>query len=208
MDAIQCAVVGLGFFGEKHAEVLSDLPGVRLEALCTRRTGRLRELAERFRVEKSFTDYRELLKDRDIQVVDVVTPYTEHSRIVVDALQADQDVFVEKPMASTVAECGDMVAAAKAAVDEGRLGQVRVRRRRCRRCGIDMGPAGQHAYQIEARFDIIGIDGALTIDCGETGTTVNDSQDIHKPDTAYWPLVHGTSSDTSPIVFGGAKSPT
>lgn len=43
---------------------------------------------------------------------------------------------------------------------------------------------------IDARFEVIGTDGMLTIDCANTGLTILDGDGPHKPDTAYWPLVH------------------
>ena len=48
-------------------------------------------------------------------------------------------------------------------------------------------------FQIDARFEIIGTKGAIYIDCGNAGVTINDKAGIHKPDTVYWPYLHGRS---------------
>jgi UDP-N-acetylglucosamine 3-dehydrogenase len=67
------AVIGLGWFGEKHCEALAGLPNVELFALCTRRPQRLQEVARRFGVRHVFTDYRELLADPAVEAVSVTT---------------------------------------------------------------------------------------------------------------------------------------
>ena len=58
MHRIKYGVIGLGWFGEKHCEALSAIPQVDLTALCTRTPSRLEELAGRFDVGRTFTDYR------------------------------------------------------------------------------------------------------------------------------------------------------
>ena len=47
-------------------------------------------------------------------------------------------------------------------------------------------------YQIDARMEVIGTDGALYIDCAEAGLTIHDARGASLPDTAYWPEQHGT----------------
>ena len=42
-------------------------------------------------------------------------------------------------------------------------------------------------FTIDARMEIIGTKGAIYIDCGNSGLTINDSTGLYKPDTAYWP---------------------
>ena len=48
-------------------------------------------------------------------------------------------------------------------------------------------------FTIDARLEIIGTDGAIYVDCGNAGLTINDATGLHKPDTAYWPDLHGVS---------------
>ena len=47
MDKIKYAVIGLGWFGEKHCEAIAGLPNAELYALCTRNPERLQEVANR-----------------------------------------------------------------------------------------------------------------------------------------------------------------
>jgi predicted dehydrogenase len=63
---LRWGVIGLGWFGEVHADALSVMPGVELAAFCTRRRERLDELGRRFAVAKRYTDYRQLLADPEV----------------------------------------------------------------------------------------------------------------------------------------------
>ena len=114
MKRVKFAVIGLGWFGEKHCEVLSGIPQVELFALCTRTKSRLHELAERFNVTHTYTDYNELLANEEIEAVNVVTMWDQHTGPALAALSAGKHVFVEKPMASTLADCEAIVNAANA----------------------------------------------------------------------------------------------
>ncbi len=48
--AVRWGVIGLGWFGEVHADNLSEMPDIELTALCTRRPERLNEVADRLNV--------------------------------------------------------------------------------------------------------------------------------------------------------------
>ncbi len=146
MDTVRYAVIGLGFFGEKHTEILSEMPEIELVAVCTRRPHRLEDVARRFGVPKAYTDYKELLADNEVDAVSIVTHVNDHRDIAIDALNAGKHVFLEKPMAGTVEDCDAIieasklakgsfmvghicrfdsrVALAKAAIDEGRVGKI------------------------------------------------------------------------------------
>jgi len=112
---VRYAVIGLGWFGEKHCEALAGLANVELFALCTRRQERLHELARRFGVKHVYTDFGELLTNPDIDAVSVVTMWDQHTAPALAALTAGKHVFLEKPMASTVEDCDAIVHAAKSA---------------------------------------------------------------------------------------------
>lgn len=143
---VRWGLIGLGWFGEVHAEALATMPGIELAALCTRRPQRLAEIADRFGVAKRYTDYRDLLADPEIDVVGVITHIHDHCKIAIDALRSGKHVFLEKPMAPSVADCDRILAAAdqaagylmvghicrfdprvvlaKEAIDAGRIGRI------------------------------------------------------------------------------------
>ncbi|MGQ9731778.1 MAG: Gfo/Idh/MocA family protein, partial [Candidatus Zipacnadales bacterium] len=124
MSKIKYGVIGLGWFGEKHCEALSGIPSVELYALCTRTESRLKALAKTFGVAKTFTDYHEMLKDPELQAVSVVTMWDQHAAPTLAALKAGKHVFLEKPMASTMADCRKIVNAAHTAPGYFMVGHI------------------------------------------------------------------------------------
>ncbi|MCH9656207.1 MAG: Gfo/Idh/MocA family oxidoreductase [Planctomycetes bacterium] len=143
---VRWGVIGLGWFGEVHADNLSEMPDIELAALCTRRPERLGEVADRLGVKRRYTDYRDLLADPEIDVVSITTHINDHRDIAIDALRSGKHVLLEKPMAPTVADCEQIVEAArnaegflmvghicrfdprvtmaKQAIEEGRIGKI------------------------------------------------------------------------------------
>ena len=109
--SVRWGVIGLGWFGEVHADNLAEMPDIELTALCTRRPERLAEIADRLDVEKRYTDYQQLLADPDVDAVSVTTHFYDHRQITIDALRAGKYVLLEKPMAPTVADCDHFVVA-------------------------------------------------------------------------------------------------
>ncbi|QDT26351.1 Inositol 2-dehydrogenase [Gimesia panareensis] len=144
--AVRWGVIGLGWFGEVHADNLAEMPDIELTALCTRRPDRLNEVADRLNVSKRYTDYHELLADPDIDVVSITTHIYDHREIAIDALRSGKHVLLEKPMAPTLADCEQILEAAgqsdglfmvghicrfdprvtiaKQAIEEGRIGKI------------------------------------------------------------------------------------
>lgn len=143
---VRWGVIGLGWFGEIHADTLAQMPGIELAGLCTRRSQRVQELGDRHGVAGRYADYRELLADPSIDAVSITTHLHDHRDIAVAALRAGKHVFLEKPMAPTVEDCNQIIEAAQAsdglfmvghicrfdprvalakqAIDEGRLGRI------------------------------------------------------------------------------------
>jgi len=121
---VKYGVIGLGWFGEKHCEALSGIPTIELCALCTRTESRLKALGKEFGVERLYTDYREMLADPELDAVSIVTMWDQHKAPAIAALEAGKHVFLEKPMASTVADCRAIVAAAKRATGFFMVGHI------------------------------------------------------------------------------------
>jgi UDP-N-acetylglucosamine 3-dehydrogenase len=111
MERIRCGVIGLGWFGEHHVDVLQQLPLADVTAVCTRRPDHLREMADKYNIAKTFTSYEELLADEEIDMVTVVTHVDNHLEPTIAAIRAGKHVFLEKPMADTVEQCDQILAA-------------------------------------------------------------------------------------------------
>jgi len=118
MDRIvKIGIIGCGgIANNKHMPSLAKLPNVEMVAFCDV----IPERAEAAKAKygkpdaRVYTDYKELLKEAEVEVVHVLTPNKSHADISVDALYAGKHVMCEKPMAKTAADAERMVEAAKA----------------------------------------------------------------------------------------------
>lgn len=115
-DDLRFGVVGLGEFGELYVTGLTSLwpaLGVRVTAVCSATAERARAIASRAEGIRWYTDAAELAASPEIDVVCVVTAEADHRGPVLAALVAEKDVIVEKPLATTLAEADEMIAAAR-----------------------------------------------------------------------------------------------
>lgn len=113
---VRVGIIGCGgiAFG-KHMPSLKTVPEVEMVAFCDIIPERAEDAAAKFGVEgsKCYADYRELLEDKSIDVVHVLTPNKSHSEITVAALESGKHVMCEKPMAKTYADAVKMLEVAK-----------------------------------------------------------------------------------------------
>ena len=114
MDKIKVCLIGCGRAGMIHArDYAGKVQGAELIALCDPIEDNLKKAQEEVKVQYTYTDYKEALKNKDIDAVVVVTPTKFHHDIVVSAAKAKKHVFCEKPMAETEEECDEMIDACK-----------------------------------------------------------------------------------------------
>lgn len=125
------AVVGLAFMGRAHSHAWRnvgafhpDLPRVRRRVLVGRDRQRTAGAAAALGWEDATTDWRAVLADDRVDVVDLCVPGHLHAEMAIAALAAGKHVLVEKPLANSVAEAEAMVAAAEAAAGRGVHGMV------------------------------------------------------------------------------------
>jgi predicted dehydrogenase len=102
-------VIGVGYLGRHHARILSQLPGVELVAVVDTNGGRAAEIAAANRTHP-FREYREIIDMVD--AVTVAVPTELHREIALPFLEAGIPVLVEKPMARSLGEADQMIAAA------------------------------------------------------------------------------------------------
>lgn len=109
---INIAIIGLGF-GAEFIPIYQQHPNANMYAICQRDTEKLNNIGDAFGITKRYTDYDELLKDPDIDAVHINTPIQNHAEQSLKALRAGKHVACTVPMATTVEECRQIVAAVK-----------------------------------------------------------------------------------------------
>lgn len=113
---VRWGIIGCGNVTEvKSGPAFQKVESSELVAVM-RRTGELaKDYAERHGVPKWYDDADALINDPEVDAVYIATPPGSHKEYTIKAAQAGKPVYVEKPMARTVKECQEMIAACEAA---------------------------------------------------------------------------------------------
>jgi len=154
MREIGVGLVGYKFMGRAHSNAYRQVsrffdvdPQPVMRAICGRDETAVSAAAATMGWESVESDYRQLVNRSDIGLVDVSTPGHLHKDVVIAALEAGKHVLCEKPLANTLGEAAEMLAAAKKAgtitmvnfnyrrvpavqfakqlIDDGSLGEIR-----------------------------------------------------------------------------------
>jgi len=113
-DAIVFGLIGCGGQGKYVLGRFQKLPGVRVAGVCDVHRGRLAEAQKQAGEKaKAYTDYRKLLEDKSIDAVIVATTGHWHVLPTIDACAAGKDVYVEKPLGTSIGEGRAAVKAAR-----------------------------------------------------------------------------------------------
>ncbi|MBP8131133.1 MAG: Gfo/Idh/MocA family oxidoreductase [Candidatus Hydrogenedentes bacterium] len=112
------ATVGVGLVGSQfistiHARALRHCPEARLVAVASPTPGHAAQFAAAHGIPSHYGDYREMLANRDVDLVLIGAPNRLHCAITLDAAAARKHVVVEKPMCLNLAEADRMIAACR-----------------------------------------------------------------------------------------------
>jgi predicted dehydrogenase len=105
---IRVGVIGTGFGASLHLSALRENADFFTTAICSRRPERARAAALDHGIPSHGADYRELVRDTDVEAVIVASPPHLHHAMAIAALEAGKHVLCEKPMARNLAEARDM----------------------------------------------------------------------------------------------------
>ncbi|WP_165073926.1 Gfo/Idh/MocA family protein [Paludisphaera rhizosphaerae] len=105
---IRVAIIGLGF-GAEFIPIYQNYPGAEMYAVCRRDKKGLDEVGERYGIKARYQDYRELLKDPDVDVVHINSPIPDHAWMSIEALNAGKHVACTVPMATSIEDCKKVV---------------------------------------------------------------------------------------------------
>jgi predicted dehydrogenase len=111
---IRVALLGAGFIQDVHARAVQEHPGGELVAVANWREPSARALAERYGIPRVTTEWEEIAATTDVDAAIVATPNVLHAPQAIALLRSGKHVMVEKPMATTVAECDAMIKASRA----------------------------------------------------------------------------------------------
>ena len=122
MKEVGVALIGHRFMGRAHSNAyrqvgpfMSPRLTPRMKVLCGRDGKAVAKAARELGWEEAATDWREVVKRPDIDIVDVATPGDSHAEIAIAAARAGKTVFCEKPLANTVREAESMLKAVEKA---------------------------------------------------------------------------------------------
>jgi predicted dehydrogenase len=110
--ALRVGLVGLGYWGPNYARVLTELPDAELVAACDLREEATSLVHNRYPRVRTARDPAEVISAPDTDAIIISTPTSTHYPLALAALGAGKHVLCEKPMATTTAECDDLIATA------------------------------------------------------------------------------------------------
>ena len=111
---LNIALIGAGGMGTGDTNTALSHEGIKLKAVCDLYQGRLKKAKENWGDDIfTTTDYKEILKRKDVDVVIIGTPDHWHKQISIDALNAGKHVYCEKPMIHSVNEGQEIISAWK-----------------------------------------------------------------------------------------------
>jgi len=123
---IRAGVVGMGFIGQVHAKCYQATEGATLAAVCDTDEAKLKPASEAacdiagtgkpldLTGIELYTDFERMLAEAKLDAVSIALPTPMHADFTIKALEAGLNVLCEKPMASNLKQCDQMIAAAEA----------------------------------------------------------------------------------------------
>jgi predicted dehydrogenase len=123
-ETLGIGCIGLGTRGGDLINSVAPIPGLKVVAVCDVYKPHLQKGVERSQNPevKAYSDYRQLLADKNVDAIVIATPDHWHTPIVLDAVKAGKDIYCEKGWARTMAEARQMRAAIKSAGTVFQLG--------------------------------------------------------------------------------------
>jgi len=106
LDPVRVGVIGVGYLGQHHARVYSELPGVELVGVVDINKERAKEVAERY-FTSAFFDYQDLFGKVD--AVSIVVPTVIHRDIAGRFIEQGINILIEKPVTTSLEEARELM---------------------------------------------------------------------------------------------------
>lgn len=107
------AVVGCGYWGPNLIRNFRSLNGVRVKTICDCNSERLACMEKLYPEARPTSKFQDVIEDSEIDLVAIATPVHTHASLAIECLKAGKHVFVEKPLAASVADCRNLIGAAE-----------------------------------------------------------------------------------------------
>ncbi|MES2660439.1 MAG: Gfo/Idh/MocA family oxidoreductase [Verrucomicrobiota bacterium] len=111
---IAVGIVGYGYWGPNLARNFGKLASARLVAVCDLNADRLAHMRKHHPSSLDYQNFERMLSEAEIDAIVIATPLKSHHSLAKAALLAGKHVLIEKPMASSVAECEELIELARA----------------------------------------------------------------------------------------------
>jgi predicted dehydrogenase len=202
---LNVAVIGYGFMGRTHSNAYRqvnqffDLPfRPVLKTICGKGADKLKVFEKKWGFEKHSTDWRKVVTDPEIDLIDICVPNDLHAPIAIAAAEAGKMIVCEKPLARDMKEALPMVEAvekagvpnivsfiyrrvpavtlAKKLIDEGRLGRIfhyRANFLQDWTISADVPQGGNATWRLDVKSAGSGVTGDLLAHCIDTALWLN-----------------------------------
>lgn len=109
LGKINVAVIGAGGFAQAHhLPNLKRIPFYNIRAIVSKTGVSARSMAEKYGAQYCSADYKEVLNDKDVDMVLIATRHNLHAPLICEAAKAGKHIFVEKPIALTYEQCKEV----------------------------------------------------------------------------------------------------
>ncbi len=110
LGKVKVGIIGSGFEADIHAASFQIMPEeAEVVAIASPTPGNADALARKYGIERVFLDYREMLRDSDIEMVTIAAPNYLHACMTIDIARAKKHVLCEKPLCMTLEEADEMI---------------------------------------------------------------------------------------------------
>lgn len=115
MDKINVGIIGIGNMGSAHAFCIArgEVEGMKLHAVCDIDSAKLERFKAEYHQVATYSDYREMLGNSEIDAVIIAVPHPMHGDIAIDALNKGKHILVEKPIDIAVSKAQKLNECAK-----------------------------------------------------------------------------------------------
>lgn len=113
MRKLKFGFIGCGRISDMHAPAYLNNERAEIYAVCDKNEEIAKKRMKEWNCSKYYTNYLDLLEDKEIDAVEIITPHHLHKQMVIDAARAKKHISCQKPMAINIKECDEMISACR-----------------------------------------------------------------------------------------------